>query len=225
MNTNVMLRLVLKDWRLQRRIIILTAIAGAAALGILFIGGQTPIVIGTVLFFVSMIFCACLLPIQNIVNEIKKQTLPFVMTLPVSSARYGVAKLVSTVGMFVALWLVLLGVVLYMILGRHILPVGVLPVAMILMAFPLIGFCLITGTALVSESEGWATAALAVANSSYGLAWYLLVSHVPSLPQTWGGPVAVWTPAAVKILVVEFAIIFVTLGLTLYLQSRKRSFI
>ena len=225
MRTNVMLQLVLKDWRIQRRTIILTFVAGAAALTILLLGGQTPIVFGTVLFFVAMIFCACLLPMHNIVNEIKKQTLPFVMSLPVSSVRYGAAKLISTVGMFLVLWLALLCVALYMILGRHTLPNGAIPMGMILMGFPLIGSCLITGTALVSESEGWATAALAVANSSYGLIWYLLISQVPSLTKTWSGPVAVWSPAALKILVVEFAIIVVTLGVTLYLQSRKRSFI
>lgn len=225
MKTNVVLQLILKDWQLQSRTIIFTLLAGAAALAILLIGGQTPVVIGAVFFFVAMIFCACLLPMQNIVNERKKQTLPFVMSLPVSSARYGAAKLVSTVGMFVVLWLILLGAGLYMIFGRHILPIGVIPMGMILMGFPLIGFCLITGTALVGESEGWGTAAMAVVNSSYWLVWFLLVSHVPSLTKTWGGPVAVWSPAVFKILGVEFGVIVLILGLTLYLQSLKRDFI
>lgn len=225
MKTNVMLQLVLKDWRLQQRIIIFTILAASAALGMLLLGGQTPVVIGTVFFFVSIIFCACLLPMQNIVNERKKQTLSFVMSLPVSSARYGAAKLLSTVGMFLALWLMLLGAGLYMILGRNVLPHGAIPMGIILMGFPLIGFCLITGTALVGESEGWGTAVLAITNSSYWLVWYLLVSHVPSLPQTWAGPVAVWSSAVVKILISEFTIVFVILGLTVYIQSRKRNFI
>ena len=225
MKTNVMLQLVLKDWRLQRRTIIFTILAGGSALAILLIGGQTPVVIGTVFFFVAMVFCASLLPMQNIVNERKKQTLPFVMSLPVSSARYGAAKLVSTVGMFLALWLTLIGAALYMILARHTLPNGSIPAGLIIMNFPLVGFCLITGTALVGESEGWSTAAMAVINSSYWLVWYLLVSHVPSLTQTWGGPVAVWSPAVFKILDVEFAAIALILGVTLYLQSRKRNFI
>jgi hypothetical protein len=162
---------------------------------------------------------------QSIVNERKKQTLSFVMSLPVSSARYGAAKLASTVGMFLALWLILLGAGLYMILSRHILPMGAIPVGMILMNFPLIGFCLITGTALVAESEGWATAAMAVVNSSYWLVLYILLSHVPSLTKTWAGPVAVWSSPVFKILGVEFGLIVLILGLTLYLQSRKRSFI
>lgn len=225
MKTNVMMQLILKDWRLQRRTVILTIIAGVAALAMLLIGGETPIVIGTVFFFVAMIFCGCLLPMQNIVNEIKKQTLPFVMSLPVSSARYGAAKLVSTVGMFLAPWLILLGAGLYVILGRNILPHGVIPMAIILMGFPLIGFCLTTGTALVAESEGWATAAIAVVNSSYWLVWFILVRYVPSLTRTWNGPVAVWSPVVFKILGAEFATVFLILGLTLYVQSRKRNFI
>jgi hypothetical protein len=225
MKTNVVLRLVLKDWRLQRRMIIFSIAAGVIALAILAIGGQTPIVIGAVFFFVSMICSACFIPMLNIVNERKKQTLPFVMSLPVSSARYGAAKLVSTVGSFLILWLTLLGAALYIILGRHILPTGVVPTGLILANLPLIGFCLITGTALASESEGWGTAAMVIANSSYGLLWYLLVSHVPSITRNWGGPVAVWDPAVVKILCVEFGAIVLILGLTLYLQSRKRSFI
>lgn len=225
MKTNVMLQLVLKDWRLQGRTIVVTVLAGAAALAILLIGGQTPVVLGTVFFFISIVFCACLLPMQSIVNERKKHTLAFVMSLPVSSARYGAAKLVSTVGMFLSLWVTLLGAALYMILGRHTLPNGAIPTGLIIMNFPLIGFCLITGTALVAESEGWGTAAIAVVNSSYWLAWYLLASHVPSLTQTWSGPVAVWSPAVVKILVVEFAAIALILALTLFVQSRKRNFI
>ena len=225
MKTNVTLQLILKDWRLQRRTIVLTIVGGVTALAILLTGRQTPVVIGAVFFFVSIIFCACLLPMQNIVNERKKQTLPFVMSLPVSSARYGSAKLVSTVGMFLAPWLILLGAGLYVVLGRHILPHGVIPMGMILMGFPLIGFCLTTGTALVGESEGWATGAIAAVNSCYWLVWFILVSHVPSLAKTWSGPVAVWSPAVFKILGVEFAIIVLILGVTLYVQSRKRNFI
>lgn len=225
MNTNVVLRLVLKDWRLQRRMIILSIVAGVIALGILLTGGSTRVVIGTVFFFMSMIFCASLLPVANIVNERKKQTLPFLMSLPISSSRYGVAKLLSTVGMFLVPWLTLVIAGLYMIVGRHVLPNGAIPVMLILANLPFIGFCLISGTALVAESEGWGNAAVAVVNSSYWLAWYLLISQVPSITRNWASPVAVWSSAVVKILVVEFATILMILVLTLYLQSRKRNFI
>jgi len=55
----------------------------------------------------------------------------------------------------------LVATALYLILGRHVLPNGAVPIALILSAVPFIGFCLITGAALVGESEGWAIAATA----------------------------------------------------------------
>lgn len=225
MKTNVVLRLVLKDWRLQRLMIVLSVLGGVIALAILRIGGQTPVVIGAAFFFISMMFCACMLPMSTITNERKKQTLPFLMGLPVSASRYGVAKLLSTFGMFLVPWLTLIGAALYMILQRHVLPHGTIPMTLVLANLPFIGFCIITGTVLVAESEGWGIAALATVNSSYWLAWYLLVSKVPSLTRNWASPVAVWEPAVVKVLVVQFGIILLSLGLTLFLQSRKRDFI
>lgn len=225
MKTNVMFQLVLKDWRMQRQMIILSVLGGGLSLAILQLRGQTTLVLGTVFFFIAIMFCACLLPVSNIVNERKKQTLAFLMSLPISSSRYGAAKLLSTFGMFVVPWLLLVASALYMILVRHVMPDGVIPMMLILVNLPFIGFCLIAGTALVGESEGWANAAIAVVNSSYWLVWYLLVSQIPSLSANWAKPVAVWSPAVIKILVVEFAIIIATLGIALYLQSRKRNFI
>lgn len=225
MKGRVILRLILKDWRLNRAAIILSIIGGVVALGVLLIGGQTPVVLGAVFFFIAMIFCACILPLSNIVNDRKKQTLAFMMSLPVSPAQYGTAKLASTLGMFLIPWVTLIAAALYMILGRHVLPDGTIPMAMILAALPFVGFCLMTGTALVAESEGWATAAVAVVNSSYWLAWYLLASQVPSLTRNWSSPVAVWNGAAVDILGAEFAVIVMVLVLTMLLQSRKRDFV
>jgi hypothetical protein len=225
MRTNMILLLILKDWRLHRHVMIFSIVAGALALGILQIGGEKPLVFGAAFFYISMAFCACILPMSNIVNERKKQTLPFLMGLPVSAARYGAAKLISTLGMFLLPWLTLIAAALYVILGRHVLPHGAIPVTLILANLPLIGFCLITGTALVAESEGWGVAAIAIVNSSYWIVWYLLVSDAPSLTRTWAGPVAVWNRDVVNILGAEFAVTLLILGPTLYLQARKRNFL
>jgi ABC-2 type transport system permease protein len=225
MKSNVILHLILKDWQQQRRMIVLSMLAGGIALAVFQMGGQTPLVLGSVFFFIAIMFCACLLPITNIVNERKKQTLVFLMSLPISSSRYGAAKLLSTFGMFVVPWLTLVAAALYMILFRHVLPNGVIPLMLILANLPFIGFSLITGTALVGESEGWGNAAVAVVNSSYWLVWYLLMSLVPSLSHNSTSPVAVWSPAVFKILGVESSMILLILGAALYLQSRKRNFI
>ncbi len=225
MKDPVTLRLILKDWWLHTPVIILSIAGGAIGLAIVRIGGQTPVVFGAALFFISMGVCATLLPTSNIINERKRQTLPFVMSLPISSTRYGAAKLVSTLGMFLVTWLTLVAAALYMIVGWHILPKGIIPSVVILASLVFIGVCLITGAALVGESERWGATVAAVVNSSYWIGWYLLATYCPTVTHNWAGPVAVWNPAALNILGVEFAAIVAILGLTLFLQSRKRNFI
>jgi hypothetical protein len=76
----------------------------------------------------------------------------------------------------------------------------------------------------VGESEGWGMAVNVICNSSYWLVWYFL-SRVPALMENVKGPIAVWNSTAVTILSSEFGFIALILGLTFYLQSRKRDFV
>lgn len=225
MRRRVILRLILKDWRLNSIVIASSVTGGLAALGVLMIGGQTAFVLGTVFFFVSMAVFGSFLPTCNIVNERKRQTLAFMMSLPVSAAQYGIAKLISTLGMFLIPWLMLIAAALYVILGRHVLPNGALPTALVLSILPLIGFCMITGTVLVTESEGWGIAATVAVNASYSIAWYLLASRATYLTRTWTNPVAVWNAATMESLGAELAAILIVLAITTLLQSRKHDFI
>jgi len=224
MTGSVVGHLIMKDWQIHRVPILVTMAAGAVALGIFQRGGETAFVVGSVWFFVALIVIASILPIFAIVNERKKQNLPLVMSLPVSTMQYTTAKLVSTVGMFLAPWLTLMIAALVLIEVRGILPHGTIPITLILLMLPLVGFCFIAGTALVGESEGWGTAATVVCNSSYGLVWYFM-TKIPALMDTWKSPVAIWSPTAMAIFGGELAFLPLMLGLTFYLQSRKRDFI
>ena len=131
-------------------------------------GGEVPFVLGSVWFFVAMLVLGSMLPVSAIVNERKKQTLAFVMSLPLSSIQYTTAKVVSTLATFLAPWLTLLISALVLIATRHVLPNGAIPMLFVVAMLPVVGFCIIFGTALVGESEGWAIAASVVCNSSYG---------------------------------------------------------
>src|ERR1700685_1569077 len=209
--------LILKDWRLNSPMIILSIVGGVIALVVLQLGGATPFVLGSVFFFISLIFCASLLRGSNIVNERKKQTLPFLMSLPISSVQYGTAKLGSTVGMFLLPWLTLVGAGLWFITVRHALPNGAIPMALILAMLPFIGFCISTGAALVG-SEGLNIVATAVVNSSYWLVWYILSTRFPALTRDWTSRAAIWSPTVLNVLAGESALIVLILGLTLFLQ-------
>jgi ABC-2 type transport system permease protein len=219
---SIVTHLVRKDLRLHRVQIALTIAAGLIALAVVARGGEVPFVIGVTWFFVAIIVLACMLPISAIVNERKKQTLAFLMSLPLSSIEYTTAKLVSTLLMFLTPWLMLLICALVLVTTRNL--AGAIPMLLILATLPLIGFSLILAVALVSESEGWAIAATVVCNSSYGITWYLM-SRVPSLTANWTGRVAIFSPPVLRVLAVEVGIIVLLGALTFFLQSRKRDFI
>jgi hypothetical protein len=225
MNGSVTRQLIWKDWQLQKSTILFCTLGGAIALAIVSVGGQTPFLLGSVLFFTTMILLACMLPNAVILNERKKQTLAFVMSLPVSSVQYGAAKLAATVGIFLAPWLTLLAAGLWMVKINHALPDGVIPMGLILAILPLIGFCLIAAAALIGETEGWYTTSVIITNSSYWFVWYSLEQRFPELGRNWLSVTAVWSPNVLMILAGELALVAVILGITLFIQSRKRDFV
>jgi ABC-2 type transport system permease protein len=224
MRRSVVGRLILKDWQLNLPLMLLTLAGGGIALAIVLVGGETATVVGAVWFFVALIIFGCFLPSSNIVNEKKKQTQPFLMSLPISPIQYATAKLVSTVGMFVLPWLTLSLASVWLIAGRGVLPHGVIPATLILLTLTFLGFCMTTGTTLVGESEGWYIAATIVCNSSYGLVWYFM-TRIPAVTHDLMNRVVVWNPTVLTMLGGEFGLIVLILALTLYLQSRKREFV
>lgn len=224
MRSSVIGHLILKDWRLNRLLISLSIGIGLVALVLAQYAGQVVRLVGTVWFFVSLCILGSMLPGAAILNERKKQTLAFVMSLPVSSVQYSIAKALSVSAMFLVPWLTLLISALIFIETGHAMPHGIIPMLLILAMLPLIGFYLISAAALVGESEGWLMAASILCNSSYWLVWYLL-ARIPSLTANWTGPVAVWNSAALTVLSMELGLIASIVGIALFLQSRKRDFI
>ena len=224
MTDSIVRQLILKDWRLNRLQLFLSIGAGLIALGVVLRGGEGPMVAGAVWFFISLVLVGTMLPISGIVNERKKQNLAFVMSLPVSSIQYTTAKMISTVGMFLVPWVTLVIAAVVLIETRGMLPPGVIPIALILAGMPFVGLCILICAALVGESEGWGIAANVACNSSYGLAWYFM-TRIPGLMADVKSPVPVWNSTVLKFLGVEFGLIVLILGLTYYLQSRKRDFV
>ncbi len=223
MRGSVVWQLMLKDWRLYRGMIVFSILFGVIGLGIVQFATEVTVVVGTVLFFIAIILVGAMLPLAGIMNERKNKNLAFVMSLPVSSVQYTTSKLWSTTGMFLIPWVTLVaaGVLLIVLRG---FPHGVIPVMIILALLPWVGLGIITAAALIGESEGWGIAANVVVQSSYGLTWYFF-SRVPEIMKYNNSPVVVWSPAVLKILAIELAIVPLLLVLTYFVQSRKRDFI
>jgi hypothetical protein len=224
MRSSIIAQLVWKDWRLQRLQISITIVWGAAALTIVAWGSQNALVVGGILFFIPLILMAHILPLAGIGNERKKQNLAFLMSLPISSIQYTTSKLISGLVMFVIPWVTLVSAAVLLVEIRGVVPRGGIPVLLILALMPFLGFCLITGAALVGETEAWGIAANVFCSSSYGLAWYFL-TQIPSLTVPAEGPVPVWNSTALSILAGEVVVSLLLLSVTYFLQSRKRDFV
>lgn len=224
MKGSVVRTLILSDWNRHRFFILATIFGGILAVAMVQLGGELPTVLGSTWFFVSLIVFGCMLPVSNVINERKKQTLAFLMSLPLSVGQYTTAKILSTFGMFMVPWVSLVVTGLTLIVTRPDIPDGIILVFLILAGFTLVGFTVIAGVATTTESEAWTIVATVALNSSYGFAWYVLIRN-PQLRADFGSPVPVWSPTVVTILLSEVAAIAVILALTFYVQSRKRDFV
>ena len=140
MTRSVVQTLILSDWH-RHRIQTLPSIAGGGiGIVLLQVGGEMPTIIGATWFFVALIVFGSMLPVSNVVNERKKQILPFLMSLPISVTQYTTAKIVSTVGMFLVSWLTLVVAGVFFIIGRQSIPDGIIPVTLILATLTFIPF-------------------------------------------------------------------------------------
>ena len=216
-------RLIVKDWYLNRRLLALIAMGGAFSVAVLYLRSETGGFIGTSSALIAAIFLGILLPMQTVVQERKRQNLPFIMSLPVSPMEYTAAKILGNLSAFVVLWLAIaLGVI--GTIARAGVFGGVIPVAIIAALSPFVAFCLLLAVAIVSESETWAVVTMGVCNVSYSFAWFFLLK-VPGMTENLKSPVAVWSTPILTILAAELAVIAAALGLTFYLQSKKTDFI
>lgn len=223
MSPSVVRHLILKDFQIHRTSIIFTIVAGAAGLAVLQLRGLAGL-FGIIGFFTTLIVLGSTIPHASILKERKGQNLAFLMSLPISVVEYTTAKVLAALGMFMVPWLVLVGTALSLILGRRDTPHGIIPVTLILVTAPLVGFCLMTGIALVGESEGLVMAGTIAVNMCYSFFWVLIISN-GELREGLGSPTPIWNPTALTVLGSEFAAIAVILALTFYLQSRKKDFV
>lgn len=224
MNYRMIKRLILKDWYLQRWAILGSVLGGAVALGIVCIGGKAAFMVGLILLITALIAVGAQLGFTTMVQERKEQTLAFVMSLPISNTDYTVAKLLGTVVIFLVPWLLLVLGSFALFAVPHGIPHGLFPFTAIMATEILVNTCLIISVALVTESQGWTVGALMVGNISVNLIGYY-IAHLPGIAKGMAGSSVMWSWTASVALVVELAVIALTLCLTFFLQSRKRDFL
>jgi len=223
MNYAMVKRLILKDWYLQRWAILASLAGIVATLGIIATGGKVAFLIGLILLIMVIISIGAQMAVATIVTERKEQTLSFVMSLPISYREYTACKIWGNLIIFLVPWLTMVlgsfGLLLLSPASR-----GLLPYAAIMSTEILVSTCLILAVALITESQGWTVAAIMVGNLAVNGIGYV-VAHIAGIAKGMWGSTIQWSEAASAVLLAEFTAIALLLGLTFFVQARKKDFL
>jgi ABC-2 type transport system permease protein len=224
MNTSRVKRLIQKDWYFNRGAIAAYVVVGLLSLLAIGLGGEGGFYGGSILLITVMISIGIHLVMITVIHERTEQTLPFVMTLPVSAKEYTTAKILGNMLIFSLTWIILVIGTVAVIAGRGAIPDGLIPFAVVILGYLFTSYCLTLSVALITESQGWTIGAMVLGNLLLQGVMYG-VSHAPGAAQSFAANAIVWRQPIAGLLGVEVAVVLFLLGLTFYLQSRKTDFL
>jgi ABC-2 type transport system permease protein len=222
MNSALVMHLVKKDWYLSRPTLVLGALAGVLAVSILYLRNEVAGFVGLSSAIIVLVLVSIFMPMNTMVNERKKQNVAFVMSLPISPMEYTVAKILANLSGFLVVWVAVTVAVIGTFAGTPF--AGLIPLALVVALLPFVAFSVMLGVAIVVESELWSIITMSVFNVSYTFTWFFLM-RIPGVRENLKSTVPVWSDAIQWLLTSEIAVIVLAIALTIFFQSKKRSFI
>lgn len=214
--------LVQKDWYLTRKFMALYV--GGSIFALSFISlGEWQFVMGVTLLMSMVIGMANHLVTMTIVNERKEQTLPFIMSFPISPTDYAVAKLIANKSLFFIPWLAILMMTIGVFTFSAI-PDGLIPLSTIICSYLLLSYCLVWAVGMIVETEGIVILVMVVLNCLIGPLIYILGS-IKDISSHFQSATQVWNTASISVLLLEFFLIIASLAIAFYLQARKKTFL
>jgi len=223
MNFAVVRHLILKDWYLNRGVILASIPVGLGALALVLTGKPVAFMLCIILLCMVIVGVGAQLAFVTTINERKEQTLAFVMSLPVSWREYTAAKILANLIIFLIPWLPLTAGALGLLLlpgATH----GLIPFTAIMAMEMFITTSLIVAAGIITESQAWTTAGIFLSSLGINLGGYIF-AHVPGIAKYMWGTRVYWSPTAWIILICELLTIPLLLGVTFFVQSRKTDFL
>jgi ABC-2 type transport system permease protein len=222
-NYAVVRHLVLKDWYLNRWVILGSLPVGVGALALVLTGKQVAFLLCIILLCMVIVGVGAQIAMVTTVNERKEQTLPFVMSLPVSWREYTTAKILANLILFLIPWLPLTAGALGVLMlpgATH----GLVPYTAIMALEMLITTLLIVAAGIITESQVWTTAGIFCSSLGINILGYVF-AHLPGISTYMFGMKIRWTTTAWTLLIAELLVVPLLLGMTFYVQSRKTDFV
>lgn len=222
-NLAVVRHLILKDWYLNRGIILGSIPVGLGALALVLTGKPVTFMLCIIILCMVIVGVGAQLAFATTINERKEQTLAFVMSLPVSWREYTAAKILANLIIFLIPWLLLTAGALGVLLlpgATH----GLLPFTAIMAVEMLVTTTLIVVAGIITESQAWTMAGIFCSSLGINVLGYVF-AHLRGISMHMWGTSVQWTSTACIILICELLTVPLLLGATFYIQSRKTDFL
>ncbi len=209
MSMAMVMRLIWKDWYLNRAGILISLIGGMATLGLVAAsrGSKIAVILGLIIVATILIGMGAM-----------------VMSLPISYWEYTTAKIAGSLLIFLVLWTAMLADMVATILLAPGFAHGLIPFVVIMSVEILMSTCLVTAVAVTTESQGWTVGAAQVgALSLNGIGWWIV--RFPDIGGMMTSATMRWSSTATALLTVELAAIALMIAITFFVQARKRDFV
>ena len=228
MNTPIIARLVIKDFMIWRKLILifLAVFGGCAALVVVLHDRVPPHVflnLGFTLLITPAATLGIVLLMQTNVFEKAKSTQPFIMSLPVTPRDFTLAKLWVNIPVFAEVWLAMAIMAFYFAFGQGMLPRGAAPYVAIVFLGVFVAYIGVLSVSLLSQSLGVTVGAILffdVLTPAY--LWTIL--YLEPIGSVISGPVAVWNSTEIGIMAIQAAAAAAGVVGTLVFQGQRRDF-
>ena len=223
MSRSLVSRLIAKDLYLYRWLIVASAVAGFASL-LFWEGARGGVNLGLILFITSLVALGIFIVMNGVLKERQDRSILFVLSLPISTMQYTIAKISGALIAFLIPWLGLLIAMVALTAVSDEAPNGGIPYFVAMMAFFLSNFCVLLTVLIVTGSEKWAVAGILGTNITIPV--YLpFVANLSGVREYIGGHTAAWTPTIVTIISIEAAVSTLAVALAFFVSSRKKDFV
>ena len=216
-------KLVVKDWQVYQKQLAGFVAGMLLALGLVGMGTPLMASAGALLLLVQLLVVGTYAIQSSIMAERKLQTMPFIMSLPVTPMDVYWGKLLANLVIYLVPFLLVTGGLLTLILSTP-RPDGAVPWLAVVALFMLAIFCVSLCVAIAVESEGWNIFAILALMTLIGPFLYW-VSRLDGIVQYLKTDDIVWSAPVLGVLAAEVAVIAVAILVTSWIHARKASFL
>ncbi len=226
MNTAIIARLIIKDFMLWRKVILIffaVYVACSALVAILHdrIPAHVFLNLGFSLLVTPTATLGIVLLMQTNVFEKAKSTQHFIMSLPVTPTDFTLAKLCVNLPIFTVVWLAMAITGFYFTFGLGMLPPGTVPYMSIVFLGVFLAYVGVLSVSLICQSLGMTVGAILFFDIlTPGYLWTIL--YLKPIGSVIESPVVVWNSTEIGIMAIQIAAAAAAVAGTLVFQGRRR---